>query len=159
MPLETVLVRMAERTTRQSVINLAGKLTLAAVGVGVARRSLSELTPKKAEAYHECGYWHVCGLCGPPCGSCGGTGSSCPAGTYVGSAYWSKCCCAGGNCQNIYYYDCCSASPTGTCTHPACTQGCPQADWCPGWVYDPATGQWWNYIYYTCTVIFGGSSC
>jgi methylamine dehydrogenase light chain len=65
----------------------------------------------------ECEYWRYCALDGFLCTCCGGTISSCPAGTEVSKVTWV------GTCHNpndgkdylISYNDCCGATTCGRC--------------------------------------------
>lgn len=65
----------------------------------------------------ECEYWRYCAVDGFLCTCCGGTNSSCPAGTEVSKVTWV------GTCHNpndgkdylISYNDCCGATTCGRC--------------------------------------------
>lgn len=66
-----------------------------------------------------------CWIHGRPCACCGGSDTTCPAGTTKGS-FWSYCC---GN-RLIFYYDCCGAvNCPANC--PFC-QNSSEPNWCGG---------------------------
>lgn len=95
------------------------------------------------DAAVSCSESKYCWIHGRPCACCGGSDTSCPAGTVRGSL-WSYCC----NHRLILYYDCCG----GTLTCPA---GCPfcnnssEPNWCGG-----AGGN-----RYVCTQAADGGAC
>jgi hypothetical protein len=89
-----------------------------------------------------CSSPQYCNIHGKPCACCGGSDSSCPAGTQRGF-YWSFCCSG----RTIWFADCCGGS--------ACPASCPfctnstQPNWCNG------AGQ----NNYTCTLAEDHGAC
>ena len=78
------------------------------------------------DAAISCSESRYCWIHGRPCACCGGSDTSCPPGTVLGS-YWSYCCSR----RLIYYYDCCGGTVN-------CPSGCPfcnnssEPNWCGG---------------------------
>lgn len=131
---------MARRTTRRGALGKISRVIIGTVGIGTVGIRSGLLTPPVAEASHECGYATWCGLCGKPCTSCGGTATTCPSGTSVGSNYWSYCCCfPDGYCWIVEYWDCCgyACSHTPQCYNnpdSRCRPGGAFPTWCPSGV-------------------------
>lgn len=130
------LVSLARHATRRSFLARMGKLVLATTGVGTTYLALGQVTPRLAEATHECGFDQWCGLCGTPCSACGGQFNQCPTNNFIGAGAWTRCCTFGdGNAWLISYYDCCGTSCSGhggRCQNaPGCT-ATPWDPWCEG---------------------------
>lgn len=128
--LERVLMRSSQKLSRRSVIRRTSKLVLGIVGISVAYRVTTPI--REVEAGSHCGSWcYWCGVCGKRCDLCGGSMTTCPAGTSQGAGYWSTCCDI--TCGVRRYYDCCSTG--ATCSATKCWNNCPQDTWCPGGSY------------------------
>lgn len=147
--LEQTASSLATKTTRRSALAKLGKVAFLTVGIGSVAQSFGAISPKVADATHECNSPTWCGLCGKPCSSCGGTYSTCPSSTYLGTYRWIRCCCfPDGYCWNVEYWDCCDATPGNECTDGDCGKPCNTGTWCSP-----------SYPYYRCTVaLFIGSS-
>jgi methylamine dehydrogenase light chain len=96
-----------------------------------------------AEAAVSCTNTKYCWMHGFPCSCCGGSDTSCPAGTVRG-AYWSYCC----SHRLILYYDCCGGTVT-------CPSGCPFCNNSsqPNWCGSAGGGR------YVCTQAADGGAC
>jgi hypothetical protein len=67
---------------------------------------------------------------GIPCAYCGGSQTSCPAGTYQGW-YWPGCCTGMTPPTSVFFYDCCGHLGTSICApgSPVCTNA-NEHGWC-----------------------------
>lgn len=139
------LQQLSARTTRRSFFGRAGRLALAAVGIGVIYERSARAYIEPAYAQSSCSDPTWCGLCGKPCDNCGGSVNTCPSGTSVGSGYWTGCCCfQDGTCHLLEYWDCCSSG--SVCSTANCFNNCPQGTWCSG-------------TYYCTVALFPGTAC
>lgn len=123
-----LLNRFGQTTSRRGLLAGAGRVILALVGASVVSVIPIQPIARDAEAITCGGIW--CGMCGTKCcSSCGGSNTTCPPGTSVGS-YWTRCCPPAGGTR-YRYYDCCGGSVNCSgCTQ--CSDGCPQSAWCSG---------------------------
>jgi methylamine dehydrogenase light chain len=86
---------------------------------GLARGSDSDSHggERKEPTDEDCDYWRYCALSGMLCTCCGGTVTSCPAGTEISRVSWV------GTCENskegrsylVSYNDCCGKISCGRC--------------------------------------------
>ncbi len=87
------------------------------------RALLAEVQPLAPTAVN-CGASYLCGIHGAPCECCGGSRTSCPAGTTRGW-YWARCC----SHRRIQYYDCCGP---GSCSSGCWCNNSAEPNWCQG---------------------------
>lgn len=111
---------IAGLTSRRSFI---GKLGTVAAGMGalpvlpVYREAAAAADVPEMGDPQSCDYWRYCAFSGSLCSCCGGTHTSCPAGSETATVAWV------GTCQNpsdgknylISYNDCCGKSSCGRC--------------------------------------------
>ena len=143
---ETVSRKLAQRMSRRGFITLLGKTALALVAGSIAEILLpvDRTVQQIAEASTNCNAGVNCGMSGYPCDCCGGTSSTCPTGTTRGSS-WTRCCPVSGGCKKMWYYDCCGAAVSCSCS--PCNNSNGQV-WCGG-----AGGS------YRCTLALIGTNC
>ena len=118
--------RDAARTiSRRNAIVRVGKLLVGSAFVlpvlpfdRVALAGESARPNKKAALGDtDCDYWRYCALDGFLCTCCGGSVSSCPAGTEPSKVSWIGTCHShkDGKDYLITYNDCCGVTPCGRC--------------------------------------------
>lgn len=122
--------RITERIAREAARRISRRSLLARLGGVVAAGALPALPVSRAFAQAapakqpgeqgdpaSCDYWRYCAIDGFLCACCGGTTSSCPAGTEPSPITWV------GTCHNpadkkdyvISYNDCCGKTGCGRC--------------------------------------------
>jgi len=114
--------QLARNTSRRGVLKglgglLVGSAAIPLLPVARAADSGQAKPPQEAGDPASCDYWRYCALDGYLCECCGGTHTTCPAGTEMSPVTWI------GTCRNpvdgrhyvISYNDCCGKTSCGTC--------------------------------------------
>ena len=119
---ENVMRQMAKRTSRRGFLARIGLATTGAavlplLPVSRATAASSKRPPVPGDEGLEgpigdpkaCEYWRYCSMDGSLCTHCGGTTSSCPAGTVAGAITWVGTCLNPSDKKEyvISYNDCC----------------------------------------------------
>ncbi len=116
---------VARRTSRRNVLTILGSVLVGVAAfpvLPVARDADVDEEGDKGDLGPEqdpnkCEYWRNCGIDGFLCGCCGGSSTSCPAGTEMARTTWIGTCRdpADGKDYIIAYNDCCGKSTCNRC--------------------------------------------
>lgn len=128
---ETILRRLAGRTSRRGILSRAGLALVAApvfplLPVSRAQASKPDRSAEARTAFArnaqakddtKCDYWRYCAIDGFLCTCCGGSVNTCPPGTEMSPITWIGTCTnpADNRAYIISYNDCCGTSSCGQC--------------------------------------------
>jgi methylamine dehydrogenase light chain len=121
--------RVARHTSRRGFLAVAGRALVGAAALPlfpIDRQNVARAAaPKKSFAAHaqatddtQCNYWRYCSLDGTLCSCCGGTVTSCPAGSVAPPSAWVGSCInpSDGQTYLVEYRDCCGKSICDRCS-------------------------------------------
>ncbi|MGH7291647.1 MAG: methylamine dehydrogenase light chain [Myxococcota bacterium] len=111
--------RVASHTSRRSLLAFFGRALVggAALPLLPVARIAAGATPSGVQDPSSCDYWRFCAIDGFLCSCCGGSASSCPAGTTPSPMTWVGTCQnpADGKSYVVSYNDCCGTQSCGRC--------------------------------------------